>query len=227
MPIFHACAQGSEKWLRLRMGMPTASCFDRIVTPSGRISSQADAYQNEILAELILGRVLQGPNLAIMQRGHDLESHAVEYYEFQKDISTEPIGFVTTDDLRYGASPDRTVGEEGILEVKCPAAGTHVGYMLAGSAEHVYYPQIQGQLLVTGRQWVDIISYYPEMPMVLSRVERDEKFIALLSEQLDRFCTDLEAKTQILIDRGYYTPAQPAIRDPMEISEEDHLWGAK
>lgn len=224
MAIVHQCVQGSEEWLRLRMGRPTASSFDRIVTPAGKVSSAAQSYMCEILSELLLDRIVQGPNLAIMQRGHDLESHAVDYYEMVHDAKTEPIGFVTTDDGRYGASPDRrVVGTNGWLEVKCPAPVTHVGYMIANSVDKAYYPQLQGQLLVTGGEWVDIISYHPDMPMVLVRVERDEEFIEFLAKRLNAFCEDLEAKKQLLIERGYWQPKTEEKRDStwFDVTAED------
>lgn len=209
MPKFHQCKQGSPEWIKLRLGIPTASSFDKILTPGGKASASADTYLHELLAERILGYATQAPTLAIMQRGHDLEQTAVDYYEFQSEVKTKVIGFVTTDDGRYGASPDRTVGDEGLLEIKCPAPSTHISYMLTGGAHKAYWPQIQGQLLVTERRWLDIVSYHPDMDMVLVRVERDEDYITLLKAALDKFCTRLDEATAILKQRGYLKDPEP------------------
>lgn len=209
MPKFHQCKQGSPEWIRLRLGRPTASSFEKILTAAGKASSSVESYLHELLAERVLGYATQAPTLAIMQRGHDLETSAVDYYEFQRDVKTEVIGFVTTDDGAYGASPDRTVGDEGLLEIKCPTPGVHVGYMLTGGAHKAYWPQIQGQLLVTERKWLDIVSYHPDMPMVLIRVERDEEYIAKLAKALEEFCRRLLEAELVLRERNYLKDPEP------------------
>jgi hypothetical protein len=152
--IIHDCVQGSERWHRLRLGIPTASCFSKIVTPGGKLSKQSDAYLRRLLAEWLYGAPLEDPESTYrsewMQRGHDLEESAVHAYEFQTGHTAEKVGFVTDDDGKLGCSPDRLIGETGLLEIKVPAPPTHVGYMLTGSIEQEYTPQLQGQLLLTG-----------------------------------------------------------------------------
>jgi hypothetical protein len=223
MPKYHDCKQGSPEWIKLRLGIPTASSFEKILTPSGKASTSVDGYMRELLSELILGHAIQAPTLAIMQRGHDLEATAVSYYEFQRDVKTKVVGFVTTDDGSYGASPDREVGEDGLLEIKCPTAAVHVGYMLTGGADRSYWPQLQGQLLVTGRKWVDIVSYHPDMDMVLVRVERDEEYINTLSKHLAVFCDRLRLGLELLKERGYYKEPEPEVEhaDWLNITDEE------
>src|SRR2546423_1157985 len=104
--------QGSEQWMRLRMGRPTASQCDRIITPGGAPSKSASAYCNELLCEVMLQRPLEGVTMPWMERGKILEAEAVRYYELVKDVETVPVGFVTTDDGRIGGSPDRLVGDK-------------------------------------------------------------------------------------------------------------------
>lgn len=196
--------QGSEEWRRLRMGMPTASAFDRILTPGGKPSKSADDYLYELLGELIMGRPFDAPKYPWMLRGNDLEEEAANWYEFQNDVATEIVGFCTTDDGLIGASPDRFVGDDGLLEIKCPKPSTHVGYILhpdSGVAKD-YAVQVQGQLYVTGRKWCHVISYHPEMPRVIVPVERNEEYIALLASALRDFCARLADGKAELERRG-------------------------
>jgi hypothetical protein len=204
--ILHDVLQGSTEWLAVRAGIPTASAFDRIVTPKGKPSTQSEKYMHALLAERIMGHpVLQVPTYW-MGRGQQLEGEAVSYYEGVRDLDTTPIGFVTNDARTIGASPDRFVGEDGLLELKVPSEHVHVSYLLTRAVDAEYYPQVQGQLWVTGRRWLDIMSYHPEMPPAIVRVERDEGFIAILSRAIATFSMDLEDKAHELTERGWIKP---------------------
>ena len=189
----HDVKQGGSDWLRLRAGIPTASEFLKIITPTGKASSQANRYCCDLIAERILGRPLESYVSLAMERGSELESEAIAAYEFERSLDTYVVGFVTDDEQRWGASPDRLVGDDGLLEVKCPDAGVHVGYLLMRPADRKYYPQIQGQLWITGRKWVDIMSYHPEMPRAIVRVERDEEYLQLLSQAVTCFSRSLDS----------------------------------
>lgn len=184
------CTQGTEAWHQAHTGLPSASRFDRIVTPLGKLSAQSDKYLNAMVAERVLGNPI-GVDVMTdwMQRGLVMEQYAVPWYELQADVTTEVIGFCTTDDGRVGCSPDRLVGLDGLLECKCPTAATHVGYMLNdGSLSIAYRVQIMGQLWVTGRAWCDALSYCEGFAPVCERNERDEPFIRTLSEAVMEFC---------------------------------------
>jgi YqaJ-like viral recombinase domain len=190
--IIHPVTQGSPEWLALRCGIPTASCFDQIVTPKGKPSSQAERYMHTLLAERIMGHPAQEIVTGWMDRGSRTESEAVAYYEGQRDLDTERIGFLTNNAGTIGASPDRFVGADGLLEIKVPREHTHVGYLLTRSVDAVYYPQVQGQLWISERTWLDILSYHPEMPPALIRVERDEAYIATLAAAVGAFAEAID-----------------------------------
>lgn len=200
MPIWHNdVEQGSEAWLKLRAGIPTASEFHKIITPTGKPSAQADGYLHHLLAEAILKRPIAGPETEAMLRGRELEPQAVAAYELQTGFDTTVCGFVTNDEGTIGASLDRLVDVNGALETKCPNPATHVGYLLSRKIENEKKPQVQGQLYVSGRQWVDVMSYHPEMDRVIIRVERDEEYIRLLHHLLTDFVSKLEIhKAQLL-----------------------------
>lgn len=201
--IVHDVLQGSTEWLAVRAGIPTASAFDRIVTPKGKLSAQAEKYMHQLLAERMMGRpVIQTPTYW-MGRGIALEGEAVAYYEGVRDLDTTMIGFITNDERTIGASPDRFVGADGLLELKVPAEHTHVGYLLARGVDAEYWPQVQGQLWVTGRQWVDVMSYHPEMPPAIVRADRDDGFIRTLADAVGEFSRALECKATELRERGW------------------------
>jgi YqaJ-like viral recombinase domain len=198
--------QGSPEWLHARLGIPTASAFDRLITPkTGKPSAAADGYMNELLAEWLIGQPLELDDTGFIGRGSALESEAVNFYEALRDVDVATCGFCLMDDRRAGASPDRLIGEDGLLELKCPAPATHVGYVraLREPKPMKYYAQIQGQLLVTGRVWVDFMSYHPMIRPVVVRFARDEAFLATLQGVLTDFCDGLEVEKAALIAAGY------------------------
>lgn len=196
-------AQGTPEWSALRAGIPTASEFSRILTPAGKPSKSAEPYLFSLLAERMMGHPLVEFSSGWMERGSCMETEAVTFYEFQRDLETVKVGFMTTDDGRIGASPDRLVGDRGLLEIKCPAPHTHVGYLLGNSVDAAYYPQVQGQLWISGRDWLDILSYHPEMPPALVRVERDADYIEALDAALRAFSNTLEQLASELETRGW------------------------
>ncbi len=184
------CIQGSPEWHAARLGIPTASEFHRLVTPTGNPSSQAAGYLHQLVAERLLGRVVDETAGAWVERGKITEGEAVAYYELQRGLDTQAVGFVTTDDRQAGCSPDRLIGPDGGLEIKCPSAAVHVGYLLDVEPKK-YWPQIQGALWVTGREWWDFLSYCPELPPALMRFERDEKYIEALAMTVTEFAADV------------------------------------
>src|SRR5579859_4827652 len=131
--IIHDVEQGTERWYEIRRGIPTASRFDEIITPkTGKLSASARRYAYWLIAEKVLNRSLESiDNLQWVEHGRENEPSAVAAYEFITEIETKPVGFITTDDGKFGCSPDRLIiGQNGGVEVKCPAPNTMIGYMV-------------------------------------------------------------------------------------------------
>ena len=194
--------QGTEEWLRARAGIPTASEFDRIVTSGGKPSAQSRQYLCRLVAERVIGLSMEDPN-EWMQRGSAIEREAVAWYELERGLTTTEVGFVTTDDGRWGCSPDRMVGNDGLLEVKCPAAATHIRYLLDGGPGLAYRPQTQGQMLVAGRRWVDFVSYCPGLPPLLVRLLPDDDYQEVLQDSLVTFSSDLDDAEKLVRNGGH------------------------
>lgn len=183
----HQVDQGSYDWLRAKIGIPSSSNFERIVTPGKlQLSSQAEKYAWELIAEELLGAPLDDFGTALMSRGTSMEVEARGYYSLTENVDVTPGGFVVRDDGKAGASPDGFVGDDGLLEIKCPSAEVHVGYLL-DSQGIGYRIQVQTQLWVCEREWNDTLSYHPTMPKALVRQGRDEKVIKAIAECADRF----------------------------------------
>ena len=203
MKIYDDIEQGSPDWLACRVGIVTASNFFRIISPTGEKSKQWEGLAHEILAEEIVGHAIEGYKSADMEEGNRREEESVNYYELKREVDTVKVGFITNDDGTLGCSPDRLISSDGLLELKNPKHGTQVGYLLNGKLDQAYFPQLQGQLYITERQWVDIVSYFPEMPELIVRVERDEPYIKSMAEMLAEFNDKLAKKRNRLIELGH------------------------
>lgn len=207
--IRHEVESGSPEWRKARLGKPTASQFHRIVKPATMApSDQREAYMHELIAERLTGGWDDDYAGQYAERGNALESDAVAYFEFLEGVATAPGGFVTTDDGRIGCSPDRVILDAtgaivSGLEIKCPSPKIHAGYMLTGSHAKKYRLQVQGMLYVTGVPAWNLLSYHPDMPPALLRIERDEPCLRLLGDRLREFCDDLdEAHARALKMKG-------------------------
>ena len=191
--------QGSPEWLASRLGRPSASNFGRLVTGSGKPSSSAESYINEMIAERLTGRNKPFYTNEHMERGNALEPEAREAYEFITDLEVVETGFILHDSEEFGCSPDGLVAEQGGLEIKCPSDSVHVSYLRAGKVPSKYYQQVQGCLWITGREWWDFMSYHPEMPHLLVRAHRNEKYIEAMAEQVEAAVETIVKETERLV----------------------------
>ena len=184
------CDQGSPEWIKARCGIPSASSFDKIITAKGEPSKQRTKYLWQLAGETVTGIPEETYSNANMKRGKIVEAEARQLYELVSGQEVAQVGFCLADG--YGASPDGLVATEGLLELKCPIIATHVGYLLENTLPMDYWQQLQGQLLVTGRKWVDFMSYYPGLKPLILRVVPDEKFQKALKIELELFCSQLK-----------------------------------
>jgi len=196
MPVILEMAQGSEEWYQARREMPTASCFDKIVTPTGRPAKTN--YMDGLLAEGLTGQSDSTFMSKWMKRGKELEAEARTAYEFLTNQDVRCVGFVTRDDGMCGCSPDGLVGDDGGIEIKCPSPHIHVGYLRANAVPGIYYPQIQGSMWVCERGWWDFLSYHPDMKPLIIRVERDEAYIEKLSAGVLAFAQELRIQKKLV-----------------------------
>lgn len=225
MSKFYQVEQGSVRWYELRLGIPTASNFNKIITPKGERSKQGRKYMYRLIAERLL-KESQDDQIGFVkwvEHGSANEAGAGALFEFTHEIPLEPGGFVTTDDGRIGASPDRLLkGGVEAVEIKAPAPWTHIGYLLDGPGDD-YRPQVQGQLYVGGFGAVHFYSYHPQMPPFEQVTLPDRGFQRLLQSELAWFVDDLDRLTERAKALGAYAvttrPQTPA--DAAYQAEED------
>ena len=190
--------QGSLEWQNARLGIPTASRFDSILTRKTlKPSASQTKYLCELVAERLLGFPVSEVSTSMMERGSELEQKAVEEYELETGHECQAVGFCLDDGRKWGCSPDRLIGEDGLLEVKCLNAQNHVAALL-GYKDDEHFAQCQGQMMVTGRSWCDLKFYNPAMPSVTFRADRDPDYIRILKDALWVFVARLDEDTQRL-----------------------------
>lgn len=192
------CLQGSPQWHQIRRCRPTSSDFDRIITPAkGLPSASQDGYIDELISQLLDQNYSLEPSSQYispsMQQGMDYEDAARSWYSFQFDREVRQVGICLSDCLRYGASPDGLIGDDGILEIKCPELKSHIRYLREGVMPSEHKCQIHGLLAVTGRKWLDFLSYspVPELDNFVIRVTPDA-FTEKLAVELKSFSDKLD-----------------------------------
>jgi hypothetical protein len=215
-PIFHDMDQCSEDWYTIRCGKMTSSRFATVLAKGkgGGVSKTRRKYMSEICSERKTGLPSSSfSGTTAMDWGTEHEDEAVGAYEKEKEREkgdgtshvVNTVGFVELSGW-IGGSPDGLVGEDGIIEVKCPNSCTHYDYMRLNKKDPSWYDptykwQMQGNLWITGRKWCDWISYDPRFKLpkeqiLIVRVERDEQAIAELQIKCELF--KKEALAEIL-----------------------------
>ena len=205
-------AQGTPEWALERCGKATGSRITDICarTKSGWGASRKN-YAAELIAERLTGRPQQSYQSWQMKRGSDCEPEARAAYEFFRNAEIEAAPFVShpTIDMA-GASPDGFVGDDGLVEFKCPMTATHLATLVVGEVPSEYVPQVQFQMACTGRKWVDWCSFCPELPpqmqLVVIRVYRDEEEIAKINGTVAGFLSEVDDAVIELRDRYLSEP---------------------
>jgi hypothetical protein len=190
--------QGSQEWLDSRLGKPSASQFHKLIKSNGRPSASADDYINALIIESISG--MSAPVFVTdwMIRGNELEPDARNLYTVITDNLVQEVGFILDNSGEFGCSPDGLIGEDGGIEIKCPAPGTHDKWSEKGVCPTKHYAQVQGCMWITGRDWWDFMSYHPEKEPFIVRVERDVEFIDKLAEQVSLAVTEIISEVRNL-----------------------------
>lgn len=203
--------QGSAEWKQARLGKCTSSRFDDVMKRgrAGGPSKTAETYMLEIIGEILTGKSADDIQAKQLVWGHTHEPNARAWYIFEKGLELRETGFEQHPKYdRVGGSPDALVGDEGILEIKCPwTTKTHLNTILTQCVPSEYEAQVQGNLWVTGRQWCDFVSYDPRMlndnlASCVIRVERDEDYIDELEDQVCRFLDQMQRKLDKIISWG-------------------------
>jgi hypothetical protein len=194
MQIIKDLEQGSAEWLEIRMGIVTMSNMSALlVNGKGEegFGAEAFTYMNTLIGERITQEIADPfTGNRHTERGHELEPKARALYEMQTDHSCEQVAIILNHGCGY--SPDSLVGADGLNEIKTKLPKYQVELILSGEVPKEHLAQCQGGLWISGREWIDFISYWPGMPLFVKRLHRDEAMIRKMAERAKTFYELLE-----------------------------------
>jgi len=197
--------QGSDAWFNIRIGKVTASrVADVLAKTKTGYSTTRDNYMAQLVCERLTGQKGESFTNAAMQHGTETEPLARAAYEARYDVLVDEVGFVSHPTIEMsGASPDGLVGDDGLIEIKCPNTATHIETLLSESVPNKYYTQMQFQIACTGRKWCDFVSFDNRLPtelqMFVKRVPRDDMYIKLIEDEIVKFLAELDTKINQLM----------------------------
>ena len=192
------CEQGSETWFAYRLGKVSAS---RMADMTARTKTGYGASRGNYLAELVAQRLTgvyaESYSNGAMQWGTEQEPAARAMYEFMNNLFVTLVGVALHDTIPNAcASPDGLVGDDGLVEIKCPNTATHIATLLGSEIDGKYLKQMQWQMACTGRKWCDFVSYDPRMPpemqLHIQRVPRREDDITALALATELFLSEVD-----------------------------------
>jgi putative phage-type endonuclease len=194
--------QRSEEWHAARLGLITASKASRMIDSTGKRSASFNDLVNELVSEVI---TKASPSIFVneaMQDGIDREPVARSMFEFIHDCEVAEATFVKIVGKRIGCSPDGVIKNGKftghLLEIKCPAAKTHVKYLRAGKLPTAYIAQCQLQMYVCKIDKLQFMSYHPDMEPLIVEVPRDEAYILKLHDLLEEVSNSVEKLSEEL-----------------------------
>lgn len=189
--------QGTPEWLSERAGKVTASKIADVMakTKSGPTAMRTN-YMADLVAERLTGIPKQGFTNDAMRWGTETEPQARAMYELETGLTVVETGFVPHPTLGgTGASPDGLVGDDGLVEIKCPNTATHIETLRGAAIDRKYVLQMHWQMICTGREWCDFVSFDPRLPiemqMHIRRVERDAELVEEITGAVTQFLTEL------------------------------------
>lgn len=190
--------QRTDEWFEARLGKVTASrIYDVLSKTKSGYSATRKNYMAQLICERLTGNREESFKTAAMQRGNDIEPKARARYMLETGELVEETGFINHPIINMsGASPDGLVGEDGLIEIKCPNTATHLEFLRTKTPKPEYLLQMLWQMACTGRKWCDFVSYDDRLPEHLSfqmvRINRDDKRIKEIEEEVQKFLHELD-----------------------------------
>jgi putative phage-type endonuclease len=203
--VFADLVQGTDEWLQIRKGHPTASRFSDIITAAkGDLSKSSAGYIRELIGECFCPEFQYFTGNKFTERGKELEPEAREAFAVETGLTVTQVGFCLSDDGVSGCSPDGLISADGKyvagVEIKCPSPKVHVGYVLDGVLPEDYKQQVHGSMAVTGLNEWHFWSYFPGMRHFHLIVKRDE-YTEKLATSLAAFVEQYKAAHAVAIPR--------------------------
>jgi len=202
--VYGGIEQGSEEWLKIRLGKVTASgVADVLAKTKSGVSASRSNYLIKLAIQRVTGVVEESYTNDAMQWGIDNEAQARVAYEITSNNFVDQVGFVEHPSINwFGCSPDGLVSNNGLVEIKCPNSSTHWSYIKDDGPPTKYYIQMQAQMACTGRSWCDFVSYDPRMPersqLFIKRVMREDDYIAEMETEVKKFLDEVAVEVQLM-----------------------------
>jgi YqaJ-like viral recombinase domain len=201
LPEALALEQGSPEWLEARVGVITASRAGDVIAMKKRGDGEKQEranYRAELICERLTGQPYPHYVSIEMQWGLDQEPFARAAYELQRGLIVDTVGFVLHPGIPgFGCSPDGFVGDDGLIQIKCPTTATHINWLRAGTVPVEHCPQMLAEMSCTGRIWCDFVSFDPRLPdhlqLFVVRYHRDEQFIRSMEREVVHFRGEIES----------------------------------
>ena len=195
--------QRTPEWFAKRLGKVTASRIADLMakTKTGPGASRAN-YLAQLVTERLTGTPTEGFQSPAMTWGIEQEAAARDAYSARMGVLVDEVDFVDHPTMQAGASPDGLVGEDGLIEIKCPNTSTMLEYLEDRTIPQKYRLQMQWQLAVTGRDWCDFVAFDPRLPehlqLLVIREPRNTDLVVEITHEVNRFLAEVERKVAFL-----------------------------
>lgn len=198
--------QRTAEWFQARLGKVTASNINNIVDKkaNGSPTTKYEEYKIKLITERLTGKTVSSYETHAMRWGNEHEDRAIEEYSFIYDTPVTRCGFIPHPTIEMaGASPDGLIGDDGLVEVKCPQETTHVRFWRDGKIRPEYILQMQFQMACTERKWCDFVSFNPlftdqatHLRVKALRIPRDEEQIERINKAVEAFLAEIKQDMQ-------------------------------
>jgi hypothetical protein len=214
------CEQGSPEWFAARMGIPTSSSSPASCITKGRgengESRARDLYMRKLAGELLTGEPMVSYRTPTWSAGSCRRMKRATSMRLMKGVDPERVGFIRNGNA--GCSPDSLIDKNGGLEIKCALPHVQIERIEKDQLPPEHKAQVQGNLWLAEREYWDFTSYSPRLPLFVTRVYRDEKYIADLAKAVDQFNEELAALVARI--RSYGAP-KPSTLDLLKASAQE------
>ncbi|WP_375667890.1 MULTISPECIES: lambda exonuclease family protein [unclassified Bartonella] len=200
--------QRTAEWFQARLGKVTASNIYSVLskTTKGLPTSKYEDYKIKLMTERLTGETSPYYETEDMRWGIEHEDDALREYGFIYDADITKCGFIQHPTIEMaGASPDGLIGEDGLIEVKCPRSVTHMRFCIGDEIKPEYHAQMQFQMACTGRKWCDFVSYDPRftgeffhLRMKVKRILRDDQQIEQINQAVETFLAEIQREIKQL-----------------------------
>jgi predicted phage-related endonuclease len=192
MNIITDCEQGTEEWMTHRVGSVGASSLDKIITSTGKRSTQRKKYMYQLAGEILTGQKAKSFSTPAMEEGIRREAESRELFEMIHEVEIEQIALMVPDNKPgWHISPDGLIDRSIGFEVKNPNMSTHVEYLDKAILPTKYKLQLQMSLYVSGYDKWWFMSHYPGLKPFIISVDRDDALITIIYKELKLFVAEL------------------------------------